>query len=129
MLLAGVAGAALVALSACSQVAPELEPEAATYPETFRSVEELRDAFVEAGGECPSWEQSNHIPAAAESGTCSDSNVLSIYTSKDSTEAAFDNYKTIAQPGASLLVGENWIINDEVVKDLDPALGGVLFTN
>lgn len=103
--------------------------EAASYPETYRSVVELKDAFVQAGGDCPSWEQTNQVKTASESGTCSPTNVLSIYTSEAEKEDALELFKSIAQPGAALLVGKNWIINDKSVKEIDPAIGGTFFTN
>lgn len=110
-------------LSGCSSTA-EGEQLGPDFPDTYQSVEELKDAFVAAGGDCPEWEQSNHVKAAAESGTCSASNVLSIYTSQSATEDALAIYKSIAQPGATLLVGENWIINDPSAQDFATALGG-----
>ena len=117
-------------LTGCgATAAPTAAPTQDTYPATFKTVEDLRDAFVRAGGECPEWEQSNHIPLAAESGTCSDSNVLSIYTSQKDRDELVDGFKSIALEGSTILVGENWIINDPSVRDLDPALGGVIFSN
>lgn len=100
----------------------------ASYPATFRSVEELRDAFVRAGGDCPDWKQTNQIPLAAESGTCSDSNVLSIYSSTADRDKLVTRYKEIASEDSVILVGENWVINDKAVRDLDPTLGGTLVT-
>jgi len=99
------------------------------YPDTYRSVEELRDAFVQAGGDCPNWEQSNQVKLAAESGTCSSTNVLSIYTSSASKDEVIATLKSLGMEGLSLLAGDNWIINDPEVKNLDTAIGGVLVTS
>lgn len=100
------------------------------YPETFRSVEELRDAFIEAGGICEEWEQSNKVKVAAESGTCDGSNVLSIYSSETDRDSVVGNMQFSAEilGEVNLLVGKNWIINDPDVKELDPALEGTLVT-
>lgn len=101
-----------------------------SYPDTYRSVEELRDAFVEAGGDCPEWDQTNAVTASSESGTCSTTTVLSIYSSTSDRDVVVDNIRAMAEVigGANLLVGENWIINDPNVADLDPEMGGTLFT-
>ncbi len=120
-------GACLL-LAGCSASPSAPETSAASYPATFRSVEELRDAFVAAGGDCPAWQQTNQIPLAAESGTCSDSNVLSIYSSTADRDELVRGYKSIATSDSAILVGENWVINDKSVRDLDPALGGTLVT-
>lgn len=100
-----------------------------SYPDTYRSVEELKDAFVKAGGTCDNWNQSNQVVLANESGTCSDQNVLSIYASESAVDEALEAYKSLGSTDSTLLIGENWIINDPSVKDLDPAIGGTFFTN
>lgn len=115
-------------LAGCSSISPT--PDQPDYPDTYRSVEELRDAFVRAGGACDEWEQSNRVTAASESGTCSDSNVLSVYSSQDDRDQVVDSLREFSTTigGMNLLVGENWIVNDPAVKNLDPAMGGVLVT-
>ncbi len=120
LIIASVIGA--IALSGCAQ-------NTHAYPDTYRSVEELRDAFVQAGGDCPNWEQSNQVKLAAESGTCSSTNVLSIYTSSASKDEVIATLKSLGMEGLSLLAGDNWIINDPEVKNLDTAIGGVLVTS
>lgn len=130
-----VAAAVALLMTGCAagtdttdSAAPEVAPEP-KYPATYRSVEELRDSFVEAGGACPDWVQENLIVAAAESGTCSTTNVLSVYTSQESKDEAVSTLKEIAISDLNLLVGENWVINDPVVASLDPELGGTLVSN
>lgn len=122
-----VIGACLL-LAGCSSAPAPSETTAVSYPATYRSVEDLRDAFVSAGGDCPAWEQTNQIPLAAESGTCSSSNVLSIYSSTADRDELVRGYKSIATNDSVILVGENWVINDKSVRDLDPALGGTIVT-
>ncbi|MEB4614002.1 hypothetical protein [Leucobacter sp. M11] len=112
-------------LSGCASVATT---EASEYPATFRSVEELKEAFVSAGGACPDWHQSDLVKLAAQSGTCSEVNVLSIFSSKSSQDEMISSLKTLLD-NVSLLVGENWVINDPSVGELDPGLGGVLVTS
>lgn len=114
--------AAVLALAGCTSAGDTAANE---YQDSYRSVEDLRDAFVAAGGDCPEWEQTNQIKAAAESGTCSSSNVLSIYSSDATRDGAVEILKAISD-NINLLVGENWVINDDSVQDLDPALGGTL---
>lgn len=123
-------GAIALMLSGCSAGPKSMEASgsAATYPSTYRSVEELRDAFVRAGGSCDHWEQDNVVKAAAESGRCSESNVLSIYTSKAEVDRAVQLFKSLGSIDAKLLVGENWIINDPAVGDLPEEFGGTFVT-
>lgn len=114
---------ATTALTGCSSNA---------YPETYSSVEELRDAFVKAGGECPEWEQRNQVSLSAESGECSSQTVLSIYSSESDRDQVVNTqkelHKMVDMGGMHLLVGANWIINDPNVKDLDRAIGGIFIT-
>ncbi len=118
--------AAVLVLAGCSS-SPTPQPTSdAAYPAKFRTVEELRDAFVRAGGSCPNWQQTNQIPLAAESGTCSSSNVLSIYSSTADRDELVRGYKSIAMEDSVIMVGENWVINDKQVRSLDPALGGTI---
>jgi len=119
--LIAIAAVVLLVTGCASQSEPE-------YPSSYRSVEELKEAFVKAGGECPDWEQTNQVKLAAESGTCSESNVLSIYSSEAVRDEALAAYKSIALGDSTLLVGENWIINDKRVKELDSAIGGTFVT-
>lgn len=124
-----IAAIGLMALTGCEQSvedSPEDAPEA--YPATYSSVEELRDAFVQAGGICPEWEQKNHVKLAAESGTCSDSNVMSVYISEAQKDEAVNTLMSITESKTSLLVGENWIINDKQIDSIDREIGGVFVT-
>lgn len=138
-----IIAAAALSLAACSS-APE--PAPATQPATpttttaaptptptelgaVGSVADLKDAAVAAGFDCPSWEQSNHMPAAAESGTCTDDDVFSTYTSQADRDEVVDFLKeNLSGTGIelTLLVGENWIINSDTAAELEPELGGVL---
>ena len=85
----------------------------------FETVLEMRDAYIEAGGDCPNWELST-VSLAIGSGQCSGESVLSIYSSRtiaDEQNSAMKAFMLKTVPGAAnhrltLLVGENWILND-----------------
>jgi len=119
-----VAGLMVLGLSACAAEATPPEPKA-----TYDSVVDLRDAFVDAGGECDDWVQGNRITNAAQSGDCSSSTVLSIYLSEATRDETVTNLKSISIAGVHLLVGENWIINVEDPESYRDALGGTVVTS
>ncbi len=98
---------------------------------SFEKVEELRDAYVAAGGSCPTWVLSNVVETAIESGDCSDSSVLSIYSSTSEASDAAETIRDLndqAGMDSTLLLGENWIIIAEDVATVEPVLGGILIT-
>jgi len=88
-------------------------------PKRFETVIEMRDAYIEAGGDCPNWELST-VSLAIGSGSCSDSSVLSIYSSREianeqnSQMKAYilEMFPSSLNDRLTLLVGENWILND-----------------
>lgn len=97
--------------------------------EHHSSVESLKSAFEEAGGVCSSFEQTNKVTHAAESGECGTETVLSVYSSVSERDAVVNGMKQFADViGMNLLVGENWIVNDERVAQFQPKLGGTLVT-
>lgn len=116
-----VAALAIALLAGCSSpVADDGDPD------TFETVEALRAAYVEAGGNCPEWQQTDAIELAAQSGDCSGDTVLSIYaTTADRDEVV--GYLTEAMAdigGPTLLVGKNWMINTPDPAATADALGG-----
>lgn len=93
------------------------------------SVLSLRNAFVDAGGDCSTYKESNQVTRAAESGTCGSGTVLSVYSSTVDRDAVVDGMKQFADlVGMNVLVGENWIINDKQAAQYQPKLGGTLVT-
>lgn len=123
-------------LSGCATAAPASVRQSLT-PSTsptrapavsYSTVGELRDAFVEAGARCPHWHQQNRVTNAAESGTCSDANVLATFADESSKAATVSDLKAFASPDLPvvLLVGPNWVINDEHAPGLARVLGGTL---
>jgi hypothetical protein len=95
----------------------------------FSSVVTLKNAFVGAGGDCSSFQETNKVTRAAESGDCGTGTVLSVYSSVSDRDAVVDGQKQFADMiGMNLLVGENWIVNDKNVAQYQPKLGGTLVT-
>lgn len=110
----------LVLLTGCSQSSQKA---------TYGSIDELKTAFENAGGDCSEWVQDNAVERALQSGNCSSSNVLSIYANQeDANEAAKNIEKLLTEFGLTphLLVGENWIVNDPDVAEYQDDLGGIL---
>ena len=94
----------------------------------YPRVVDLRDAAKAAGFDCPAWQQHNRVTMAVESGSCSGSDVLSIYQGPEDAAYAAMSITTFVQP-RHLLVGENWIINASAdrLRELQPKLGGNLW--
>lgn len=114
-------------LAACGSATPESEPSSTeVVVQEYSSVTELRDAAVAAGYECPSWTQSNHVTAAAQSGSCSDVDVFSTYLSEAAVQDNVEGLKSFGE--IHLLVGPNWIINIEqpALDMLAAGLGGTV---
>ncbi len=102
-------------------------PSAAPTPpasesETYTSIDDVRDAFIAAGGECDKWEQTDIVEAAIESGECGYSGpVLSLYGTHDEAMENATTVRTLSigdGSDAGLVVGGNWVIN---VNDSDLA--------
>ncbi|MCC3299780.1 hypothetical protein [Arthrobacter caoxuetaonis] len=97
---------------------------------TYATVVELKDAFVEAGGECPAFDQDNAVTLAAESADCSDSAVLSTFLSSSTIDQLIqDNKEVFADIDFEMnpwLVGENWVINAPGAAELREKLGGTV---
>lgn len=134
----GIASVALVVLSACGGGGDT--EKAADEPAPTRedlgavsSVAELRDALVEAGYNCPNWDQSNVVDLAAESGSCSDSDVLSTFASPGNLQDQLDASRGMDQmsidaglkPDPSL-VGPNWIFRSAEAGAYAEKLGGTI---
>ncbi|MDQ0617315.1 hypothetical protein [Arthrobacter globiformis] len=97
--------------------------------EHYSSVEALKDAFLEVGGQCSTYNEGNAVTLAAESATCGEDAVLSIYSSSSDKDQVVANMKQFSDViGMKILVGENWIVNNEDVATLQPKLGGTLVT-
>ncbi len=103
---------------------------------TYDSVEDLRDAYVAIGYECPDWKQSDVVRFATESGECDTDTVLSVFANDDDVESQVQAWKDFYKEMGSdreayLIVGPNWIINaaDQRVAGVQMMLGGEIVTN
>lgn len=128
-----------LSLGSCGGVGsdPADKPAAKTKNVRYETVDDLRKAFVKAGGDCPDWEQTDVVSAALESGNCSGATVISIYVDRSEAKTAAD---TLTKVGAglsgeerSVLVGPNWIINNSdddssALLPLKRKLGGTIVT-
>jgi hypothetical protein len=102
----------------------------------YASVVDLRDAVVKATGyPCPSWKQDDVVTLAAESGSCSDDDVFSIYASDQKLEDQVSTTKELNKMSrdASVaptptLVGPNWMVNipAEWASRVQAGIGGEL---
>lgn len=121
---------ALVAVAAgmagCASEPDKTEAAKVEPVKTYDKVAALKDAFVKAGGRCQDWTESNKVKIASQSGECGTATVLSVYLSKDAVERRIEATKSsiFGDSGNDWLVGDNWIINDDDVADLQPKLGG-----
>lgn len=137
-LVSAVVATALLTAS-CSSTSNPTEPEAETSSPavekdaSYSTIEEFRDAVVEAGLDCPSWSERTGSTYAAAAGDCSDSTVLSIFSSETQRDEQVAVLKaiTIEDEGQPLLVGPNWMINGhlEDLEAVQPALGGIVDTS
>lgn len=126
----------MMALSGCgssSSASPTPTPTETRPPAdggTFGTVAELKDAFVEAGGACPEFNQTNRVKLAAESAECSSTAVLSTYLSSSDISQLIQNKKELTEQldssvkTNSWLVGQNWVINSPETTELREKLGG-----
>lgn len=98
-------------------------------PQNYSDISQLKKAFVEAGGLCDYWEQTNKVTSALQSGDCDSMTVLSLFSSNEAANAAaleLKNLKVKIGGELTLLVGANWLINAPSVRDIQPTLGGLL---
>ena len=106
----------------------------------FETVLEMRDAFIGAGGDCPNWQIST-VKLALSSGTCSDTDVLSVYSSRavaeeqnsllkklitetfpDSLNDTLTQFRYLAWNMSATRLSVNWTCVVGVLKEM----GGVL---
>lgn len=121
-------GGASLALAGCaggeSSPTSTITGEATAYD----SLEELRDLYVEAGGECPEWELLDPGDYAAEAGRCSDQVVITVYQDPTQIDEVVQSALDLIVE-THLLVGENWIINTPDPEEFVDALGGEVVTD
>ena len=105
---------------------------------TYNSLADLKLAFLQAGGECPDWYQSNIVELAQASGSCGEGEaLLAIYASSaeiEENQAANKEFlRVLEDAGLDIadlltpqLVGPNWSITSNEVSELQQVLGGVI---
>lgn len=93
-------------------------------PACYGSVAGLRDAFIATGYDCPDWRRTDRVKLVLQSGSCSGSDVLSIYTGSE----AVQQLKSISLDGVHLVVSEDWIIDTKQAEAIAAVLGGVHVT-
>jgi hypothetical protein len=100
----------------------------------FESLEELKEAFVEAGGQCWGWKLATH-PDELENligkGDCDSKTVLIVYDDYiDVEQEAINSRRHNEGLGfkTSYLFGGNWFINSDQVEVVYPKMGGTLMT-
>jgi hypothetical protein len=125
---AGVAlGFALVvALAGCSAPGATATPTPTTQAlGKVSAIDEVRDAFIEAGGVC-NWEQTDQVTAATASGECSSKTVIMLFDDRAERETVVTNLQTLKMTDSdlTLLVGENWVINSPDAEAMQDELGG-----
>lgn len=120
-------GVASFALTGCFGGGGSAEPTITGEATSYESLEELRDLYVEAGGECPEWEELDPGDWDAIAGRCSDSVTISIYNDTSQIDEVVQSAVDLVIE-THLLVGENWIINTPNPEDFVDALGGNVIT-
>lgn len=127
----------LLALTGCtSDPAPESPasdspaPSAASELGEVADIDALVDAYMEAGGECADWDQTDQVTAASASGNCSSTAVLMVFDDKAKLESTSRTLLGMVLEGEtkSILVGPNWIINSDQTYNVVAELGGDLRT-
>lgn len=122
--ISAVAASALL-LTGCS--APggggETKPTVSGEATSYDSLEELKGAFVAAGGECDEWESVDPGDYDAVAGRCGENTVIAVYNRPEQIDEVVSRALQLAT-GTHLLVGDNWIINTPDPDRFVDALGG-----
>ena len=99
------------------------------------SLEELKQAFTNAGGQCWDWMVDNSVPLAKfhwiGKGDCDSRTVLIVYEDGVNVmEEALLIRKTNKSLGftTSYLIGDNWTVSSDQVEIVYPKMGGTLMT-
>ena len=142
-----VAVVCLIALASCSNSArdsdgntsenksPEtLEPTSVVEKDArYGTVQGLMEAAVEAGYICKRWRQDDKVDLAAESGSCSGSDVFATYASDGDLQAQLDTFREFDEMFEEMdiesdptLVGPNWTIKGTEGVELQEVLGGTV---
>lgn len=105
------------------EVSVSPSPSKDPVPSRFETVEELRDALIAGGYDCPAWKRDDRVTLALQSGECSTQDVLMIFTGESAVHEAVQNFKEM---GTTVVVGENWIVNPRAAITVTHAIGGTI---
>lgn len=96
----------------------------------FEDVDSLREAFIDAGGNCDDWNQTDTVTGALQSGECGTTAQLSVFKDGSGVQYQITEVKKSekAEGMGDWLTGENWIIavddQTEHASELQVELGG-----
>jgi hypothetical protein len=100
----------------------------------FESLEELKETFVEAGGQCWGLRLATHPDELIDTigkGDCDSKTVLIVYKDYIDVEQLAINFRRHNESlgfKTSFLFGGNWFINSDQVEVVYPKMGGTLMT-
>lgn len=99
-------------------------------PAEYSTIEDLRDAYVDAGGECPEFETHGPTDYSIEDARCSPSAVIAIYGSHEDVQRETSMVKNSVGKllGGKRLIGENWMINGPDLEKIQKKMGGEIIT-
>lgn len=96
---------------------------------SYGTVEELYEAVVAAGYDCPQYAERETVTMASEAADCESDTVLLVYPSESTRDDNLDFLKAASSPDNAFLVGPNWIVNsgqESVIDEIRPEMGGVV---
>jgi hypothetical protein len=102
-----------------------------TSSSSYSSVETLRADAIRAGLTCPSWTRDDRADGT-QAGSCSPTTRLFVYEDDDALDAAMKQFHEISDETGmpfTVLVGENWVVNDVNAALLQKELGGEIVTD
>lgn len=88
-------------------------------PGEYKGVEDLKDAYADAGGTCDEWDNHDGTILAEESGSCNKKAALSFFG--DNAEGLATTEETFGMLDIPYIGGENWVIQ---TSDFDGVEGG-----
>lgn len=95
---------------------------------TYDNVEQLRDAYVDAGGNCDNYTPTHTSDGAKSSASCSRQTVIVVYANHDAVNDQIELLKNSGISGligdSERLVGENWMINAPDLEQIQKKMGG-----
>lgn len=103
---------------------------AANPGKSYKTINEFKQAFVNAGGQCWEWKRDPDI-SGQSGGTCDKLTTLVFYTKKTDTLAQAIEFAKVERSlgfKVHLIVGPNWMVNSDQVKYVHRKLGGTLMT-